>query len=103
MNLQYPRRTNRWGLVRVLRLPDEYPYTEKIESEFQTVLREFSHILPDIASTTWRKKSDFYMLFWCSRTASPRFRCQSWESESEQEAAGLWRCRRYLHIYRKGW
>jgi hypothetical protein len=40
-----------------------YPEKDRIETEFQTVLGELGQIIPDIAKTRWRKKSDFYTLF----------------------------------------
>jgi hypothetical protein len=40
-----------------------FPHSEALESEFQSVLGELGHVIPDIAKTRWRKKSDFYTLF----------------------------------------
>ena len=40
-----------------------YPDKERIETEFQTILGELGQVMPDIAKTRWRKKSDFYSLF----------------------------------------
>ena len=40
-----------------------YPAKSKIEKCFQRVLGELSQILPELHTTRWRKKSDFYSLF----------------------------------------
>lgn len=42
---------------------NNFPDESKIASCFNTVLGELSKILPDIAQTRWRRKSDFYSLF----------------------------------------
>jgi Protein of unknown function DUF262 len=41
----------------------EFVRASDVVSVFQTVLGEFSHVLPSIGTTRWRKKSDFYSLF----------------------------------------
>src|SRR6266487_1405690 len=41
----------------------EFPDKQRVESVFQTVLGELTHILPLFSLTRWRKKSDFYTLF----------------------------------------
>jgi len=42
-----------------------YPDKERVESCFNSVLGESSKILPKIAQSRWRRKSDFYSLFLC--------------------------------------
>lgn len=41
----------------------EFPDRQRVETVFQEVLGELSHILPLIGVTRWQKKSDFYTLF----------------------------------------
>lgn len=42
-----------------------FPSEKRVETVFNTVLGELAQLLPDIAQTRWRKKSDFYSLFLC--------------------------------------
>lgn len=41
----------------------EYADRARVEEAFQSTMGEISQVLPDIPSTRWRKKSDFYSLF----------------------------------------
>lgn len=41
----------------------EFQKRTEVMSVFKIVLGEFSHVLPSIGATRWRKKSDFYSLF----------------------------------------
>ncbi len=40
-----------------------FEYGEELRTIFVRVLGEIEQLLPDIAKTRWRKKSDFYTLF----------------------------------------
>ena len=40
-----------------------FEYAEELRTIFVRVLGEIEQLLPDIAKTRWRKKSDFYTLF----------------------------------------
>lgn len=42
-----------------------FPSEQDVISCFNSVLGELTKILPDIAQTRWRRKSDFYSLFFC--------------------------------------
>ena len=46
--------------------------SEAVRSMFVTVLGEISQILPALSKTRWRKKSDFYTLFFCFAQAAVR-------------------------------
>jgi hypothetical protein len=41
----------------------EFPDKKRVHTTFTTILGELSHLVPNIAGTRWRKKSDFYTLF----------------------------------------
>lgn len=43
----------------------EFPDRNKVENCFAIVLGELAAVLPNLPSTRWRKKSDFYSLFLC--------------------------------------
>jgi len=43
----------------------EFSETSRVKNLFFTVLGEILAVLPDIAKTRWKKKSDFYTLFLC--------------------------------------
>lgn len=42
---------------------EEFPQKREVERAMMSALSEIVSILPDISSTRWRKKSDFYTLF----------------------------------------
>ena len=43
----------------------QFEGAEQLQSLFMKTLGELSQVLPDLAKTRWRKKSDFYSLFLC--------------------------------------
>lgn len=42
---------------------EEFEQKDELIDKFRRVIYELEHLLPDIKSTRWRKKSDFYSLF----------------------------------------